>query len=914
MKSAASVSAGRSIWNALSDRASNLSMATRIALVGAVCFMIVSGATMLFLADRISDALDKKAQEALEGRSQQLIDMLASYDESMRVSADRDARLLNALFSEKISLGLGSIKLADLDTPVLSAGLTVLNGNFATVDEFTRMSGGVATVFVRKGDEFIRISTSLKKENGARAFGTVLQHASPAYSRLLNGEEYLGKTRLFGRDFMTKYWPIFDDHKQVIGALFVGVDFSEGLVAVKKRIKALRIGDTGYVFAIDVAPGEKFGNLALHPTREGTNRLDSKDIHGKEYFREMAEHKNGFIKYSIIDQELGQTAPREKVVAYRYFPQWEWVVATGSFTDEFTRDAQVLLRIEALTVPVGLLLLSGLLYLGVRRLVSQPLREVVTVFQSIGQGNYRNVIGKGGQNEIGQLLNGLSAMQTKLDHDLTRERQSASEALRVKRALDSSSTKALIVDPEQRVLYLNQSLEELLSSRKTEMIRAKPGFNPGQVLGRPFGELPFGATDGAPMAAADWARTHRYDAACGGLSLRVLISPILAEDGGHAGSVVEVEDRTVLVAVEAEVDSIVRAASAGDFTKRLELEGKDGFYRQLSENINQLVETSQVGLGDVQRVLEGLAQGNLTESIQGEYRGLFGQLQSDANQTVAQLRSMVEQIRIAAKSMDAASSEITQGNRDLSRRTEEQAASLEATAASMEELTATVRQNAESARQANQLAITASEVAGKGGSVVGEVVITMESISDSSKKIAEIIGVIDSIAFQTNILALNAAVEAARAGEQGRGFAVVASEVRNLAQRSADAAKEIKALISNSVEKVHTGSRQVSLAGQTMQEIVTAAKRVTDIMSEISSASVEQSAGIDQVNNAIAQMDAATQQNAALVEEAAAAALSMHDQTSELTAAVAVFRVERQAVDSPAPRITQGPRRGRRAA
>jgi methyl-accepting chemotaxis protein len=190
----------------------------------------------------------------------------------------------------------------------------------------------------------------------------------------------------------------------------------------------------------------------------------------------------------------------------------------------------------------------------------------------------------------------------------------------------------------------------------------------------------------------------------------------------------------------------------------------------------------------------------------------------------------------------------------------------------------------------------------------------MESISDSSKKIAEIIGVIDSIAFQTNILALNAAVEAARAGEQGRGFAVVASEVRNLAQRSADAAKEIKALISNSVEKVHTGSRQVSLAGQTMQEIVTAAKRVTDIMSEISSASVEQSAGIDQVNNAIAQMDAATQQNAALVEEAAAAALSMHDQTSELTAAVAVFRVERQAVDSPAPRITQGPRRGRRAA
>jgi methyl-accepting chemotaxis protein len=210
----------------------------------------------------------------------------------------------------------------------------------------------------------------------------------------------------------------------------------------------------------------------------------------------------------------------------------------------------------------------------------------------------------------------------------------------------------------------------------------------------------------------------------------------------------------------------------------------------------------------------------------------------------------------------------------------------------MEELTATVRQNAENARQANQLAITASEVAAKGGGVVGEVVITMQSIADSSKKIAEIIGVIDGIAFQTNILALNAAVEAARAGEQGRGFAVVATEVRSLAQRSANAAKEIKQLISQSVAKVDTGSRQVSVAGRTMEEIVTAAKRVTNIMSEISSASVEQSAGIEQVNQAIAQMDETTQQNAALVEEAAAAAESMRGETEALAAAVAVFRVE----------------------
>ncbi|MDB5774023.1 MAG: hypothetical protein JWP38_156 [Herbaspirillum sp.] len=266
-----------------------------------------------------------------------------------------------------------------------------------------------------------------------------------------------------------------------------------------------------------------------------------------------------------------------------------------------------------------------------------------------------------------------------------------------------------------------------------------------------------------------------------------------------------------------------------------------------------------------------------------------------------QLSSTIAQIRQGADSIDAGAREIAAGNLDLSSRTEQQAASLEETASSMEELTSTVKQNADNARQAGQLARSASDIAARGGEVVGQVVETMQGITDSSRKMADIIGVIDAIAFQTNILALNAAVEAARAGEQGRGFAVVASEVRSLAQRSAQAAKEIKGLIDDSVARVGSGSALVERAGATMDEVVVAVKRVTDIMGEIASASEEQSIGIEQVNQAITQMDRVTQQNAALVEEAAAAAGSLEDQTRKLQEAVSIFHIG--GVDAQAARV-----------
>ncbi|MCC8441035.1 methyl-accepting chemotaxis protein [Xanthomonas cannabis] len=346
-----------------------------------------------------------------------------------------------------------------------------------------------------------------------------------------------------------------------------------------------------------------------------------------------------------------------------------------------------------------------------------------------------------------------------------------------------------------------------------------------------------------------------------------------------------------LSAMNSEISLLAQAAANGDFSVRGDAQRFQYDFRAMVDSLNQLMATADANLQSLSTVLQAIAAGDLTTRMHGDFHGVFARMRDDANATVTQLADIVGRIQRSTDAINEAASEIASGNQDLSQRTEQQAANLEETAASMEELTSTVRNNAEHARRANQLVVGAASVASQGGEVVGQVVGTMAGIQAASKKIADIIGVIDGIAFQTNILALNAAVEAARAGEQGRGFAVVASEVRTLAQRSAGAAKEIKRLIDDSVSRVDHGNQLVGQAGRTMQDIVDSVRNVTTIMQEISEASQQQSQGIDQVGQTIAQMDQATQQNAALVEEATAAARSMEEQAQQLRDAVSVFQL-----------------------
>lgn len=475
------------------------------------------------------------------------------------------------------------------------------------------------------------------------------------------------------------------------------------------------------------------------------------------------------------------------------------------------------------------------------------------------------------------------------------------ELSRILGALETTTTNVMIADPERKIIYMNKSVEQMLRIAEADIKMALPHFAVDKIIGSNmdiFHKNPMHQM----KLLENLTTTYTGNIVVGKRSFRLVANPIFAKNGARLGSVVEWLDRTEEVAVEQEVNHLVEAAAAGDFSVRLKTEGKNGFFLKLAEGLNSLVTTADKGLKDVARVLGAIAQGNLTETIDADYSGTFGDLKNYCNETTSSLTSMLGEIRMAADTIFTASSEIAQGNADLSSRTEQQAANLEETASSMEELTSTVKLNADNAKQANVLAEQASAVATDGGTLIQQVVTTMNAINESARKISDIIGVIDGIAFQTNILALNAAVEAARAGDQGRGFAVVASEVRTLAQRSANAAKDIKALISDSVQKIDSGNQLVGKSGDTMKEIVNAIKRVNDIMAEIAAASAEQSTGIEEVSTAVSQMDEMTQQNAALVEQAAAAAESLQAQADQLTQSVAQFHLAVDSAVEPAPK------------
>jgi methyl-accepting chemotaxis protein-2 (aspartate sensor receptor) len=646
---------------------SKLSIGAKFALTASALVLAAFGVLALLMSMTMTRYLDQEAMDELSSTGRQMQDLVQVFDGALDKDVGRVAREFASYFPERIELERGNtVKIGDLSTPVLRAGTERINLNFDRVDAFTARSGATATVFARSGRDFVRVATSLKKEDGSRAVGTVLDHEHPGYKQLLEGRAYRGPAVLFGRNNMTSYEPIRDNDGQVIGVLYVGIDISQDMEVLKQKVRAVKLRQTGYFYVLDARPGASLGTAIIHPKAEGSNLLGYKDTSGREVMREMLEKKQGVLRYV---QPATQAHGTEEVIAvYTYFPGWNWLIVGETPVKEVFEVSNILRGELFIGTVLIALALSWLLYLTLKRTIARRLSRAAGYAKKVASGDLSSRIRSRHVDETGQLLN---------------------------------------------------SLDDMADS----------------------------------------------------------------------------------------------------------------------------------------------------------------------------LSSIVSGVRVAADSIHITAKQIRAGNTDLSQRTEEQASSLEETAASMEELTGTVKQNSENAKQANELAQHASKVAARGGELVGHVVNTMSEIQLSSKKIADIIAVIDGIAFQTNILALNAAVEAARAGEQGRGFAVVAGEVRSLAQRSADSAKEIKQLIYSSVERVDNGTKLVAQAGATMDEIVTAVRHVSELMAGIADASSQQSAGIQEINQTVTVMEQVTQQNAALVEEATASAEQLRRLAENLVTAVSVFRI-----------------------
>ncbi len=486
--------------------------------------------------------------------------------------------------------------------------------------------------------------------------------------------------------------------------------------------------------------------------------------------------------------------------------------------------------------------------------------------------------------------NGKPVKVVKYASDITAQKLLASENQRIKIALDNASTNVMVADADLNIVYMNKTLIKMMQESESDLRKTLPNFNASKLIGTNIDIFHKNPAHQRGMLE-NLTNTVNTNIKVGAFDFNLIVNPVNDVSGERMGTVVEWKDMTEELAIEEEINVVVNAAAAGDFTKRISIEDKEGFMLSLANNINTIGVNTQAATDDLVRVLGELAKGNLTEKIEADYEGTFDLLKNSSNETARQLMSIVGQVNQSAAEVATASAELSTGSDDLSRRTEAQASSLEETAASMEELAVTVKQNSENAEDANKLAEQSREMANDGGEIAKQAVEAMSVIENSSQQVSDIIGVIDDLAFQTNLLALNAAVEAARAGEAGKGFAVVAEEVRTLAQRSAQASNEIKSLITSSNTQVKNGVELVNKAGASLSEIRGSIAQVAEIVAEIASASSEQAQGIDEVNVAIAEMDDMTQQNSSLVEQSTASARVLEGQATEMQRLMSFFKV-----------------------
>ena len=874
------------------------SVGGRLSLVAAFVVVLILGLIALIVARSSASALNEKAEQGLAASTDAVMATLEVY----RQGLDEDATRMYGAFlgtlpqtiivrsaDERILAGEG-------DAPALRMDERLINGDTVLVDDFTTNTEAAAVVFVLDGEDFKQITSSLLDDSGSRPLGTSMAREHPAYAKLLAGEPLTSAERLYGIDYITHYEPIFsasgtvDDEGGVVGAVMVGIGYEAALTALNEKLAELDLGDGGRLVVVQTRDGDS--RFVVHPMLYDTALRGDEADPAAASIAEALENDDGsrVANLPVWADPMKPAVDEAHLVALRTFEPFGWRLMAQMPEKAVQAQARALgWRILLFSLLGAAIIGAAVVWLS-RLLVAQPLNRAVDFANAVAAGDLEARPDARARAEIGALNRALSDMISKLRERQDVERRAAAEVKRladetsaIANALDAASSAVMMTDRDHVISYANRAMRTLFTDAEAAIASAAKGFTAESMVGFHFGTLYPMATP--PVQAFEVERSY------GGRSFLLELSPWFDDDGSYRGSVVTWTERTAELAVQKEVQAIVSAAAAGDLSGALSLDGKQGFLRDLAGSVNELLGATRAGVAEVQSVLAALAEGDLAQRSTAELRGVFAQMRDDANSSAERLSEVIAAIRDAAESITTASSEIAAGNQDLSARTEQQAASLEETASSMEELTATVKQNAESAKQATTLSGGAAQVAVEGGKLVDDVVQTMAQIQASSKKIGDIVGTINSIAFQTNILAINAAVEAARAGEAGRGFAVVASEVRSLAQRTADASKQIRGIIEESNARIGTGAKLAGQAGQTMHEVVGSVRRVTDLIGEISAASIEQSQGIEQVNQTITHIDEATQQNAALVEEATAAAHSMEDQAGTLVQLVARFRL-----------------------